>query len=416
MRTLHGPDADAAVTGDAHLRAIPVPHLGTDLPTHGAVHWPIQPVERIPHRSFAPPHCPRPSCPTHAEAGRPFRFVRNGCYSRKCDGRVVSRFRCKTCGKYFSQQTFAFSYYRKRPELDVPVAAGLLAGSAHRQIARSVHCAPSTVTRLSARLGRHGLLLLAHGLEQLDGIREPIVYDDFETFFVSQDLPCGLSTPVGRDSLLVYGLDYALHRRSGRPRPARKKRRHADPRPESGGYRRAFQRTIDLLASIHHGPLELVTDKHPAYRAGLRAHPERHRIRHRVFANPQDRSSEQAVRRNRAMFAADLLHMLVRHSQAHHRRETIAFGRRLNALLERGFLMAVWRNWVKGRSERRNDRSTPAMHVGLASEPWDWERVLAKRLFPWRHRVPEHWMTVYRRELITPEIGPNTRHALIRAF
>ena len=56
------------------------------------------------------------------------------------------------------------------------------------------------------------------------------------------------------------------------------------------------------------------------------------------------------------------------------------------------------------------------MQVGLAQEPWDWSRVLVKRLFPWRLRVPAHWMTIYRRELITPEIGPNTRHSLARAF
>ena len=380
--------------------------------------WPEQPVERIPARNFVPPHCPRPACPTHAEPDRPFRFARDGFFSRKCDRRVVPRFRCNVCRQYFSQQTFAFSYYRKRPELDLPVAAGLLAGSAHRQLARSLKCAPSTVTRLSARLGRHCLLLLALGLDQLHEIGEPVVYDDFETFFLSQDLPCGLATPVGQHSSFVYGLDAAPHRRSGRPRPARKRRRHAEPDPEPAGYQRAFQRTLDLLTKIHRGTslLDIVTDDQPAYRAGLRVHPARHRVRHHVFANPKQRPGPQARRRDRAMFAVDLLHMLLRHSMAHHRRETIAFARRLNALLERGFLMAVWRNWVKGLSERKNDRTTPAMRVGLARKPWDWSRVLAKRLFPWRLPVPPHWMTIYRRKLITPEIGTNTRHALTRAF
>jgi len=385
---------------------------------HCEVHWPNEPVEQIPARSFVPPHCPSPSCPTHAEPDRTFRFARGSSYSRKCDQRVVPRFRCMICGKHFSQQTFTFSYYRKRPELELPVAAGLLAGSAHRQLARSLKCAPSTVTRLAARLGRHSLLLLALGLDQLDGINEPVVYDDFETFFLSQDLPCGLSTPVGQETSFVYGLDCAPHRRSGRRRPARKRRHHPDPQPESGGYERAFRRTLDLLLASHRGPgrLKVITDKHPGYRAGLRAHPQRHRIRHLVYANPKKWPSEEATRRNQAMFAADVLHMLIRHSLAHHRRETIAFCRRLNALLERGFLMAVWRNWIKGRSERKNDTTTPAMQVGLAREPWDWSRVLVKRLFPWRLRVPAHWMTIYRRGLITPEIGPNTRHTLIRAF
>jgi len=322
------------------------------------------------------------------------------------------------CRRTFSQQTFAFSYYQKRPELAVPVAAGLLAGSAHRQIARSLGCAPSTVTRLAPRLGRHALLLQARGLDHLDEITEPVVYDDFETFFCSQDLPCGIATPVGQDSWFVYGLEQATHRRTGRPRAAHKIRRHADPRPTPGAYRRALQRVLDLLTPKQHGSrkLVLVTDDKPDYRSALRQHPAGHRVAHLVFANPKQRGSTEALRRNRAMFAADLLHSLIRHSLAHHRRKTIAFARRLNALLERGFLMAVWRNWIKGRSERKPDPTTPAMVLGLAREPWSWSRVLSRRLFAWRQPVPESWRTVYRRELITPEIGPNTLHALKNAF
>jgi hypothetical protein len=69
-------------------------------------------------RPFRPPHCPWPRCDTRPRA--PFR------------------------------------YYLKRPELLVPVAAGL---------------GPP---------------------------REPLVYDDFETFFGAQDFAVGLGTAVGQ--------------------------------------------------------------------------------------------------------------------------------------------------------------------------------------------------------------------------
>jgi hypothetical protein len=68
-----------------------------------------------------------------------------------------------------------------------PVAAGLVAGSAHRQLARSLGCAPSTVTRLAARIGRHSLLLHSMFLERIGAIDEPVVLDHFETFVYSQD-------------------------------------------------------------------------------------------------------------------------------------------------------------------------------------------------------------------------------------
>jgi hypothetical protein len=58
------------------------------------------------------------------------------------------------------------------------------------------------------------------------------------------------------------------------------------------------------------------------------------------------------------MFAVDVLHGLWRHSSANHRRETIAFARRANAIMERGYLFAVWRNFVKARTERHPEQGT----------------------------------------------------------
>ena len=112
------------------------------------------------------------------------------------------------------------------------------------------------------------------------------------------------------------------------------------------------------------------------------------------------------------MFPDDVLHALLRHTLAHHRRETIAFGRRLNALMERLFHTAVWRNFVKGRSERRPDPTTPAMRLGLASKAWSWPAVLARRLFPKRERLPKVWRELYGREWSTPVLASNTRHCL----
>ena len=97
----------------------------------------------------------------------------------------------------FSKQCFSFSYYLKRPELTVPIAAGLNGGSAHRQLARSLGCAPSTITRRAARLGRHAMLLMAYSLESLASIDEPVVIDHYETFEFTQDYPFGVATPVG---------------------------------------------------------------------------------------------------------------------------------------------------------------------------------------------------------------------------
>ena len=65
------------------------------------------------------------------------------------------------------------------------------------------------------------------------------------------------------------------------------------------------------------------------------------------------------------------------------KRETIAFGRtaRIDPRDEL-ILLAVWKNFIKSRSERRPDRITPAMRLGLTDVRWRFERVLCRRLFP----------------------------------
>ena len=116
------------------------------------------------------------------------------------------------------------------------------------------------------------------------------------------------------------------------------------------------------------------------------------------------------------MDASDTLHKLLRHTAKHHTRETIAFPRRLNAALERGFVHAIWRDFVKGRSERKPDPRTPAMLLGLTDTPWAWTRVPGRRLFPSHIRLHPSWARLYRRDWTTPELGRNTRHALVQAF
>jgi len=315
------------------------------------------------------------------------------------------------------------SYYLKRPELLVPIAAGLQAGCAHRQLARTLGCAPSTVTRLSARLGRHALLLSAHALRHLEGyLAETVVLDHFETFEFSQDFPFGVATPVGQSSWFLYGVDPAPHPRTGRMSSMQKGRLLLRPhRRLQGGYEASSRRIFELLLRLapESGGLDLVSDGHSAYDKASNAFADR--IRLQRFPNPRrgpkgsPRTPEILVR-DRAMFPVDQLHALLRHSLAHHRRETIAFGRRINALAERLFLAMVWRNFVKWRSERRPDRSTPAMRLGLTEEQWNWRRVLARRLFPGRERLPKVWREIYDRTWTTPALSFNTRHSLIHAY
>jgi transposase-like protein len=385
------------------------------------VQWPIQPVEI--QRRFAPPFCPHRACFQHRQTDpRRFAYKRHGSYVRG-DGRRVPRYLCCTCNRSFSKQSFATSYFLKRPELLVPVAKALVNGSAHRQIARMVGCAPATVTRLSARLGRHAQLLQVMALLHLSSDTEDTILDHTETFEGTQDQPIAIGTLVGRDSWFVYGIDANTHRRSGRRSRFQQerllRRAYRDP---LGGFEGSAGRLLELRADF--GPrtrVRVLSDDLEAYARAISRRGLASRIEHVVVPNPErgpkgaPRSAE-AIARDRAMFANDLLHALFRHCLAHHHRETIAFPRRVVAALDRIFLFCGWRNFIKGVSERKPDRTTPGMRKGLTREPWTWKRYLARRLFPERLPVPASWREIYRRDWITPTLPSNTRHDLRLAF
>jgi len=377
-------------------------------------------VELVRPESFVPVFCPWPACHEHRRRSGRLRYLPHGFYRRRCDGRIVPRFRCLGCRRTFSQQSFAFSYYLKRPELSRPIAAGLVAGSAHRQIARSLGCHHSTVTRRSRRLGRHALLLHHMALRDLT-LSEPVIVDDFDSFAGSQYFPCTLPTATGSNSWFLYGFAFARERRRGTMSPIQRKRRagleRLHGRPPRGAVTAAFGSLLRRLPTAR-TPLRIVADDDPAIRRAADALPH---VQLSVYPNPvrgpkgSPRSLE-ARRRDRAMFPNDQLHRFLRHSEAAHRRETIAFGRSYNGLIERLALFVTWRNLVQARSERHPAEGTTAMRLRLTKAPWGWPQVLAERLHPTRVQADYEVMRHYRRELATPSLPNERRHILSRAF
>jgi hypothetical protein len=268
------------------------------------------------------------------------------------------------------------------------------------------------------------MLLHARCLTELRGqVDEPFVFDHFETFELTQDYPFGIGTAVGAESWFVYGLDPAPHGRSGRRSAAQERRLRSRPRRRThgryvGSTRRIFDTLLDLGST---DGVRIRADGHPDYQRAIRSDRRYRGIRLERHPNPLrgpkgSPRSPRAVDRDRAMFPVDLLHKILRHSLAHHRRETIAFTRRLNAAMERMFVTAVWRNLVKKRSERTRDGTTPAMRIGLTDRRWNWTQVLSRRLFFDRVAMPEPWPMLYRREWTTPLLPANARHDCVRAF
>jgi hypothetical protein len=390
--------------------------------------WPHHSVEDEALGDFIPPHCPNAECDFHTITQKgAFPWSDHGSYIRPSDRREIPRYRCRSCGRTFSQQTFSCTYWLKRRELLPRIGAQLVAGSCLRQIGRTVECAPSTAERHVGRRGRHaiGLMtMLLVTLREEGGLGGRFCYDHFETFAIEQLTPLAIGTLVHAGTLLLVSIDGAQHARGGTKTPRQKQRwaeilRTSSP-PPRGAYTLATQDMLTRLTAITHGPITLDTDDHKAYAVALKRCPERGRIEHRAFRNPTERERAEnplfAQERDAALWPVDRLHSLWRHSHAHDRRETIAFARRHNAALERAFLIAAWRNWIKRRDEQDVHAPTPAVEAGLDKKPWTWRRLIAQRLFPGRLPIPESWMDIYRRAITWPNVDNWTKHALKYAF
>jgi hypothetical protein len=169
-------------------------------------------------------------------------------------------------------------------------------------------------------------------------------------------------------------------------------------------YVKSIKRTIGgLLTHLSEGNrLTLIVDGRQDYRVAAKASNLQTRLALRVYPNPKrgpkgSPRSPEAKERDAAMFPVDQLHQLLRHTCSDHKRETIAFGRRLESIMGRAHLIAVWKNFIKSRSERRPDRTTPAMKVGLSDSRWQWERLLSRRLFAEREILTASAFLIYRK-------------------
>jgi len=288
-------------------------------------------------------------------------------------------------------------------------------GAALRQIARVLGTSHTTVARHTARLGRHCLLFHRNLIENVE-LSEPLVIDGFETFEYSQYFPFHMNLAVGSDSWFLYHFtDSPLRRKGTMTITQRMRREELEKRFGRADPKAVEKATVDLLRPLLPGDrLILHSDDHPAYRRALRrlrmAEVRAHSIEHLITSS--------TVRRTKSnpLFPVNLADLLLRHGNANHRRETIAFSKRRQAALERLAVFTVWRNYVKNR--RENDpRESAAMRLGVVNRLLSWRDVLRRRLFPSHANLPKQWVSYYWRTVKTVALGDRqTTHLCRYAF
>jgi hypothetical protein len=270
-----------------------------------------------------------------------------------------------------------------------------------------IHAAsPSTVALHLARAGRHCLAYHEQRRPQAPPA-EPLVVDGFETFEFSQYWITHLNTVVGAESHYVYATTVSELRRKGRMTRRQKVRRGK----LEALYGRPHPRSIEhgvteaLALVLPEGSSGVVrTDDHRQYPPALRKLPSL-TLRHEI------RSSKVPRVPQNPLFPVNLYHLLLRHGGGNHKRETIAFSKRNQAMVWREAIHRVWRNHVKQLSERRGG-GTPAMALGIEEAPLSWERILGGRLFPSRVELPDPVRKAYFGRIPTRQMPRARAHSL----
>jgi hypothetical protein len=174
------------------------------------------------------------------------------------------------------------------------------------------------------------------------------------------------------------------------------------PRAVEDGVRELLQTVIPK------GPVPVIrSDDHRAYPRAIRSIGAS--IVHRVTS-----SKERRDKRN-PLWEVNLADLMIRHSTAAHKRETIAWTKRRQASSEKLTIFQVWRNYMKKRWEK-GPPETPAMLLGLADRPWRVTDVLSHRLFFEKASLTRRWENYYRRDVKTAALPVNRRHQLRYAF
>ena len=357
------------------------------------------------------PFCPNPRCRLHLEHPGPRWFRTKGTYRTRAFG-LVRRFRCRSCGKTFSSQTFSVDYFAKRRVDYFDLLDRHASSESLRALSRNLRLSCGTVQNRLDRLARQGIALHAH-LRRFADPKESVCVDGLVSWDVSQFFPNEITISITSGSRFVLDVSHATRRRSG-TRTTLQKERAAVLYPrvsfEQGAVGRTFRDILDGLAEDRAArggfPLVLITDEKKEYQQAFVRHrlylnqDETHRIVHRrihsslprTFANP--------------LFASNYLDREIRKDQANHRRETVCFSRNVSNGMSRLLCYLVHHNYRKryridGKvSERRSHGEEagipkPAIENAL-------ERMVRRRAFLTRIRMPESQRCIWVKSFPTP--------------
>lgn len=324
---------------------------------------------------FQPPRCPNRACPEHHQPAPRF-YIRKGFYRPRCRSRPVPRFRCRTCRKGFSRQTFRADYRDHRPGLNAPLFLQLSSGIGLRQAARNLGLSQRCTELKARKVARHLRRLNLNLRRPLEGLCS-FQFDEFESYEGRRNTrPVSIPMLIERESRFVIWAEAAPIRPHGRLSPARKRaiaedRRRFGPRKDLS--RRSVLRTLRRGAELAAAGATVVfsSDEKSSYPGLSKQAFGRRRLVH------ERTNSELARGTWNPLFPINHTEAMARDLMGRLRRESWLVSKK-RRFLDLGLqLWSAYRNYVRRRFN--HDEESPAQLLGFAPR-----RLSPGELLAWR--------------------------------
>jgi hypothetical protein len=351
--------------------------------------------------------CPNPRCPYSRQFHFDSRwYIKDGFHATKAFG-LVQRYRCKHCGKTFSDQTFSLNYYLKKYTDFTALLPQLICNNSDCFIGRHNDLSFESVRIRRDRMARNALYFQSTLMEGVK-ISEPLAADGFESYTRSKYYPVNINILTGADSRFLYYFTESHSRRKGAVSDAQKRRMDYEylGKDFSGCSTVAqFESLIGYLAGrCGEEPVVLHTDEHPAYPQALK------RLAGRAGfpAVSHQRTSSRAVRdAGNPLASVNYMDMLFRKDIPNHRRRTICHARNDRNMLARVALYMATHNFFKPRSITDKAAQTAERHyedLGVSQQKLRfWKELFStERLFLSKVQLPEYFLKVWTRKTETP--------------
>jgi len=351
--------------------------------------------------------CPNPRCPYSRQFHFATRwYIKEGFHATKAFG-PVQRYRCRHCGKTFSDQTFSLNYYLKKYTDFTLLLPQLICNNSDCFIGRHNDLSFESVRIRRDRMARNSLYLQTVLLEGVK-IAEPLAADGFESYTRSKYYPVNINILTGADSRFLYYFTESHSRRKGAVTESQKQRMSYEYQGKDFSRCSTAAQFESLMAYLigrcADNSAVLHTDEHPAYPRVLKRLAQRDGfpcVRH------QQTSSRQMRDRNNPLFSVNYMDMLFRKDIANHRRRTICHARNDRNMLARVALYMATHNFCKPRSITDKAAQTTERHCGdLGIDPQKlrfWKGLFStERFFLSKVQLPEYFLKVWKRQTETP--------------